>query len=63
VKDSLICDFERHDAAEGEAARLGIAPPYYTAAFDFRLKPAAEERASVLDAQQRLAALGARAAE
>src|SRR5215472_16589563 len=44
VKDSLICDFERHDSAEGEALRLGIAPPYYTAAFDFRLKPAAEER-------------------
>jgi hydroxyquinol 1,2-dioxygenase len=63
VKDSLICDFEPHDSAEGEAARLGIAPPYYTAAFDFRLKPAAEERATVLDAQQRLAALGARVAE
>ncbi len=30
VKDSLICDFERHDTAEGEARRLGIEPPYYT---------------------------------
>jgi hydroxyquinol 1,2-dioxygenase len=63
VKDSLICDFVRHDLAEGEAARLGIRPPYYTVAFDFHLKPAAEQGATVLDAQQRLAALGARAAE
>jgi len=62
VKDSLICDFVRHDAPEGEAARLGIDRPYYTTAFDFHLKPAAEQRATVLDAQQRLAALGARAA-
>ena len=63
VKDSLICDFVRHDAPEGEAARLGIDRPYYTTAFDFHLKPAAEQHATVLDAQQRLAALGARAAE
>jgi hydroxyquinol 1,2-dioxygenase len=63
VKDSLICDFVRHDAAEGEAARLGIAPPYLVADFDFRLKPALGQGATVLDAQQRLAALGARAAE
>jgi hydroxyquinol 1,2-dioxygenase len=63
VKDSLICDFVRHDTAEGEAVRLGVDPPYCTATFDFRLKPAAEQRESVLDAQQRLAALGARAAE
>src|SRR5438067_7852278 len=34
VKDSLICDFVRHEASGGE-------PPYYTAEFDFRLKPAA----------------------
>ena len=46
-----------------EAARLGIEPPYYTAEFDFHLKPASGQEASVLDAQQRLAALGARAAE
>jgi protocatechuate 3,4-dioxygenase beta subunit len=58
VKQSLICDFERHEAAEGEALRLGIAPPYYTARFDFCLKPASGA-ATVLDAQQRLAALGA----
>jgi hydroxyquinol 1,2-dioxygenase len=63
VKESLVCDFVRHETADGEAARLGIDPPYYTVAFDFRLKPAAGEAATVLDAQQRLAALGARAAE
>jgi protocatechuate 3,4-dioxygenase beta subunit len=59
VKESLICDFARHDVAEGEAQRLGIAPPYYTTHFDFHLKPAAERAPNVLDAQQRLAALGA----
>jgi hydroxyquinol 1,2-dioxygenase len=59
VKDSLICDFERHDRAEGEAMKLGVEPPYYTTAFDFHLKPASGQ-ASVLDAQQRLAALGSR---
>ena len=63
VKDSLICDFVRHEARDPEAARLGIEPPYYTAEFDFRLKPATEQKTTVLDAQQRLAALGARAAE
>jgi hydroxyquinol 1,2-dioxygenase len=63
VKDSLICDFARHDSPEGDAARLGVEPPYYTTEFDFRLKPAAERGATVLDAQSRLAALGARAAE
>ena len=63
VKDSLVCDFVRHDLAEGEAARVGVRPPYYTVAFDFHLKPAAGQTATVLDAQQRLAALGARAAE
>jgi len=60
VKDSLICDFVRHEKAEGDAARLGVAPPYYTTEFDFRLKPAAEKGATILDAQQRLAALAAR---
>lgn len=59
VKDSLICDFARHDQAEGEAQRLGIAPPYFTTQFDFHLKPAAERAPNVLDAQLRLAALGA----
>lgn len=63
VKDSLVCDFVRHETRGNEAARLGIEPPYYTAEFDFRLKQASGQDTSVLDAQQRLAALGARAAE
>jgi hypothetical protein len=49
----------RHDGATGEATRLGIDPPFLSADFDFHLKPATKQRASVLDAQQRLAALGA----
>jgi protocatechuate 3,4-dioxygenase beta subunit len=60
VKDSLICEFQRHDAAEGDAQKLGIEPPYCTTAFDFHLKPAAAQSHDVLDAQRRLAALGAR---
>src|SRR5215831_5287757 len=63
VKDSLICDFVRHDSGDSafgdEPARLGIDPPFLTAEFDFHLKPASERGAIVLDAQQRLAALGA----
>src|SRR6202140_688612 len=55
VKDSLICDFVRHDTRSSEAARLGIEPPYYTAEFDFRLKQSSGQDTSVLDAQQRLA--------
>jgi protocatechuate 3,4-dioxygenase beta subunit len=62
VKDSLICDFVRHEDRSAEAARLGIDPPFYTAQFDFHLKPATEQGATVLDAQRRLAALGAQAA-
>ena len=58
VKDSLICDFVRHEAATSESTRLGIDPPFLTADFDFCLKPASEGRATVLDAQRRLAALG-----
>jgi hydroxyquinol 1,2-dioxygenase len=60
VKDSLICDFVRHEGPAPEAARLGIAAPFYTAEFDFRLAPAAAAQATVMDAQRRLAALGAR---
>ncbi len=60
VKDSLICDFVRHEKPEPEASGLGIAPPFYTAAFDFHLTPAATAQATVMDAQRRLAALGAR---
>jgi catechol 1,2-dioxygenase len=63
VKDSLICEFVLHDSGNGvlagEARRLGIDPPYLTADFDFHLKPATEQCATVLDAQQRLSALGA----
>ena len=62
VKESLICDFTRHEQPTPEAARLGIAGPVLTAQFDFVLKPAgAVAQANVLDAQRRLAALGARA--
>ena len=61
VKDSLICDFTRHETPTPEAARLGIAGPMLTAEFDFVLKPAGgAAQANVLDAQRRLAALGAR---
>jgi hydroxyquinol 1,2-dioxygenase len=59
VKDSLICDFARSDAADPEAARLGVTPPFYTAHFDFHLTPAGETPATTMDAQRRLAALGA----
>jgi len=59
VKDSLVCDFVRHESLTGEATALGISPPFLTADFDFHLKPASERGATVLDAQQRLAALGA----
>jgi len=39
VKDSLICAFVRHD--QDEAAKTsGMEPPFYTADFDFVLKPA-----------------------
>ncbi|MGA8550073.1 MAG: intradiol ring-cleavage dioxygenase [Stellaceae bacterium] len=60
VKESLICDFTRHQTVDGEARRLGIAAPYFTTEFDFRLKPASEGGPDMLDAQRRLAALGAR---
>jgi hydroxyquinol 1,2-dioxygenase len=59
VKDSLICDFARHDTADGDARKLGVEPPYYTTEFDFRLKPASAESPNALDAQQRLAAIAA----
>jgi hydroxyquinol 1,2-dioxygenase len=61
VKDSLICDFAKHEKPDAEASRLGIAGPFYTAEFDFHLSPASSTQATVMDAQQRLAALGARA--
>jgi len=40
VKDSLICEFARHDTRDGAAARFGLEPPFCTAEFDFVLKPA-----------------------
>ena len=60
VKDSLVCDFVRHESPDPEASRLGVAPPFYTATFDFRLAPAASSDARVADGGRRLAALGAR---
>jgi protocatechuate 3,4-dioxygenase beta subunit len=60
VKDSLICDFVRHDAPELEASRFGITPPFCTAEFNFRLTPATATQATVMDAQRRLAALGSK---
>src|SRR5258708_7186294 len=38
TKDSLIVDFIRHDSEE-EAARYNIRSPFYTAEYDFVLKP------------------------
>ena len=58
VKDSLICDFTRHEQPDAEAGQLGIDQAYYTTRFDFCLKPAAEGGPDMLDAQRRLAALG-----
>ena len=40
VKRSLVCDFERHDTRDEAATRFSIEPPFYTAEFDFVLKPA-----------------------
>jgi catechol 1,2-dioxygenase len=61
VKDSLICDFARHESPTPEATTLGISGPVYTTVFDFVLKPAgADAKTDVHDAQRRLAALGAR---
>ena len=60
VKDSLICDFVRHETPEPQASRLGISGPYCTGEFDFHLTPSSTAQATVMDAQRRLAALGAR---
>ena len=61
VKESLICDFVRHDSPTPEASRLGLAPPFLAAEFDFRLAPAAATTVPVTDAQRQLASLGAHA--
>jgi hydroxyquinol 1,2-dioxygenase len=60
VKDSLIVDFVKHEMPDADAKRLDISGPYYTAQFDFHLTPATSAQATIMDAQQRLAALGAR---
>jgi protocatechuate 3,4-dioxygenase beta subunit len=61
VKDSLICEFARHESPTPEATRLCISGPVYATEFDFVLKPAGTEaKTDVHDAQRRLAALGAR---
>ena len=39
VKRSLVCDFERHATRDEAAKRFSIEPPFYTAEFDFVLKP------------------------
>jgi hydroxyquinol 1,2-dioxygenase len=59
VKDSLICDFVRHEAPDTEAAKLGITGPFLRANFDFHLTAATSPQSTVMDAQRRLAALGA----
>ncbi len=38
TKDSLVVEFVRHDSAE-DAARYGVTAPFYTAEYDFVLKP------------------------
>ena len=45
VRNSLIVDFERHDAGTAPDGRV-LDKPYYTARYDFRLIPLAEERAA-----------------
>lgn len=40
VKDALVAAFVRHDSPE-EAARRGLAAPFYTMHYDFGLQPAA----------------------
>lgn len=37
VKESLVCEFQRHDTEDDDARLLGVAPPFYTADFDFVL--------------------------
>jgi hydroxyquinol 1,2-dioxygenase len=39
VKDSLVVDFTRSDS-EAEAKKLDLKAPFYTAAYDFAMKPA-----------------------
>jgi hypothetical protein len=46
VKDSLICDFVRHETPDQTASRFGIAGPFCIAQFDFRLTPATAAQAA-----------------
>jgi hydroxyquinol 1,2-dioxygenase len=45
VKNTLITRFVRRDSAE-EAAKLGVAVPFYVASYDFSLEPAGAARAA-----------------
>jgi len=45
VKRSLVCDFERHDTRDVAAKRFSVEPPFYTADFEFVLKPARQDDA------------------
>src|SRR5213082_2602619 len=49
VKDSLICDFARHETPDAEAAGLGITGPFLRAQFDFRLTAATSPQSTVMD--------------
>jgi protocatechuate 3,4-dioxygenase beta subunit len=39
VKDSLIVDFKRNES-QAEAQQLGLKAPFYSASYDFVLRPA-----------------------
>lgn len=39
VKDSLICEFHEHKTVDEASKQFGIAPPFYTAEYDFVLNP------------------------
>ena len=43
VKDSLIVDFKRSDSA-AEAKKVGLKAPFYTASYDFVLRPATKAK-------------------
>jgi protocatechuate 3,4-dioxygenase beta subunit len=41
VKDSLICQFKRHEEPDETSRRFSLEPPFYSVDFDFVLKPRA----------------------
>ena len=43
VKDSLIVDFKRNDS-QAEAQKLGLPAPFYSASYDFVLRPAGKAK-------------------